>query len=195
MKKHITKIAFSGKQLSGKSTLAMLLFERIMGKGGKPHILSHSSWIKYLVSTGLNRKPTRSDLQIFGSDVMINGCDSHFKCPEFWTNMVISDADHLENNNIVDFFIVDDVRFDFQADTLREEGYILVRLQTSPGLQAERKTDKEVGILNHVSEIAMDHLENKGYFDIEFSPTATMEEMLHNVLDYLEARRKFREGI
>ena len=186
----IVKVAISGKRLSGKSTASKCLLEHALKEGFNAHILSHSTWIKYLAVKGLNLKPNREALQKFGTEVIINGCDAHFRCPEFWTNMVISDANDLVSNMGVDYIIVDDLRFDFQAEALRNDGYILVRLKTTIDFQKNRDNGKDEGIINHISETALDHLEGKGFFDIEFSPSATISGVTKGITDYIALKGK-----
>lgn len=171
-------IAISGKQRSGKSSVCDVLMEEAKRIGFKPHRVSHTSWMSMLCSKGLG-KADRETLQKFGTEVVQDGTTKFFNCPEFWTNLILSDLPDLFDNGY-DFILCDDVRFKFQADRLRSDGFIIVRLITTVEQQLERKSDKPF-LPDHRSEIAMDNLEGTGYFDMEMSSFLTVKEIAERI--------------
>ena len=161
----VVRLGFSGKQGSGKSSICEEVGDVAKSKGWGFYVFSHAWTMKDLCMRGIGRKD-RETLQIFGTDVVQNGCDKYFDCPEFWTNLLISQMnDLIERNgkhfdNVDNLIIVDDVRFPFQADALRKIGFDMVRFETNLKLQEQRS--KELVGLEHESEMAMDNYKNWG---------------------------------
>lgn len=148
------KIAISGKICSGKSTLTDKLIEIY------PNLIkkSFAGKIKELAIElfGMKEKD-RKLLQDIGTNLRLIDED-------VWVKYVINTT----NDNV----IIDDLRFENEAKLLKENNWILIRLNISDKLQRERiiktypDTYKEhFNNLNHESEMEISKLDK--YIDLD----------------------------
>jgi len=148
------KIAISGKICSGKSTLTDKLNEIY------PNLVKRSfaEKIKEIAFElfGMKEKD-RKLLQGIGTNMRLIDED-------VWVKYLINTSN--------DYVIIDDLRFENEARLLKENNWILIRLNISQELQKERimKTyphtyDKHLDNLNHESEMDISKLDK--YIDLD----------------------------
>lgn len=162
------KIGISGKMRSGKGTAAAAITARLAEYGYRPRILSLATPLKDLVRRGLGRED-REALQTFGTDIVRKGCQQYFGTEKIWVNYLISTANSLQDAAMADAFVCDDVRFVDEAETLKKDGWVLVRIVVPEDVQLNRpqdplKGDIKAPALTHESETALDGKED--IFDI-----------------------------
>lgn len=164
-------IALSGKAGTGKDTIARIimehddLFERV----------SFADQVKDMAGklTGLNfhdediKVEYRWFLQEFGTDLMRKFDDN------FWVKKTIDKCKQLNAEG--KYPIVTDVRFPNEADALRREGMLLVRLEAMPSTREARGRP----VSDHISETALDAYRNWDYFMI--TDTMTEKDMTYSV--------------
>lgn len=192
MKDNIIKIGISGKMRSGKGTAANAIKARLEEFEYRPKILSLATPLKELVKKGLGRED-REALQVFGTDIVRKGCATFFGTEKIWVNFLISTANSLRESAIADCFICDDVRFVDEAQTLKEDGWVLVRIMVPEDVQLARPQDPAKGdikaeALSHESEIALDGRDDlfdiivDGNKDIE-ALRVTMESIVDAIIE------------
>ena len=149
------RIAFSGKICSGKSTAANIV-QDILGCEASVAKLSVASRVKELAIDlfGMEQKD-RKLLQVLGQKM--KEID-----PNVWTRALIKQINNCGDKHIV----IDDLRFPNELSALRENGFIIIRLEIQPELQLERikKTypdtwESHVSRLDNISETALDRHE------------------------------------
>ena len=148
------KIAICGKMCSGKSTLAREL-QKIYPNC---EIMSFADKIKEIAKDLFDmRGKDRKLLQQIGSSMRIININ-------VWTNYLL--------NKKKDNIIIDDLRYFNEADALKNNGFIIIRINVSDKLQKERiikkyPLDWESHYINrnHDSEIYINKLDK--YIDID----------------------------
>lgn len=120
------RIAFTGKSGSGKSTAARHLEEQGFVRLSFAHRLKEVVEELYGVDCSSSPKPpaTRKLLQDFG--VALRTFD-----PDVWVRALSKDLNEESPSNSI---VVDDLRFQNEADFLRHSGFIIVRLVRESGL-------------------------------------------------------------
>jgi dephospho-CoA kinase len=153
------RIAFSGKICSGKSTAANIV-QDILGCEASVAKLSVASRVKELAIDlfGMEQKD-RKLLQVLGQKM--KEID-----PDVWTRALIKQINNCGDKHIV----IDDLRFPNELSALRENGFIIIRLEIQPELQLERiketypdTWESHVSRLDNISETALDTAEPYNY--------------------------------
>ena len=104
---------------------------------------------------------------------------------DIWTNWVLSDTQEAESAGF-NFIVCDDLRFTCQADFLRNENFLLVRLDTTPELISSRdQGGKTTGNDSHPSETDLD---NYSLWDIQLMPNVTIDHIVEVVWLHLQKR-------
>ena len=162
------KIAFSGKICSGKSTAANIVQDML---GCESTVkLSFASKLKELAIDlfGMEQKD-RKLLQILGQ-----------KMKEIDQNVWIRTLINQVRNNKDKHIIIDDLRFPSELYALRENGFIIIRLEINPELQLQRiketypdTWESHVARLENDSETALDSY-------TEFDYTVNSSELVRN---------------
>lgn len=148
-------LAISGKQFSGKTTLANALVAEACVAAYSPTRMALADPMKDLVKKGLHRED-REAWQLFGTEVVRDGCARYFGDGDFWVNLYLGNVkDKIDQG--FDFILCDDVRFPNEADGLKAAGFKLIRLEASEDVRMLRgqQTGKEY-IPGHLSERALD---------------------------------------
>lgn len=148
------KIAIAGNVCSGKTTLVNQLISYY------PHYIkkSFADKIKEIAKELFNMKQKdRKLLQQIGTNLKLID-------EEVWINYAL--------NSSYNYIIIDDLRFENEAKKLKENGWIIIKLNISKELQVERikKTYPNtwlhhIGYLNHESEQEFDNLDK--YTDLK----------------------------
>ena len=145
------RIAFSGKICSGKTTAANIV-ESMLGCEATTK-LSVASRVKELAIDlfGMEQKD-RKLLQVLGQKM--KEID-----PDVWIRALIKQVNDCGDKHIV----IDDLRFPNELRALRENGFIIIRLEIDPELQLKRiketypdTWESHVSRLDNISETALD---------------------------------------
>lgn len=175
------RIALSGKMRSGKSATIQMLLDYFRCHGKSVYVTGIGMVIREICSKGFD-KIDRQTLQIFGTDIVRNGCEEWFGNSDFWINYVISDMKH----NSVDFDVVlmDNVRYVNEYTKLKENGFSIYRLSTTEDLQLKRDEDtvcKTTG-LDHISETDLDAYEEEDKFKRVLPAYYTIHEIVDEIV-------------
>lgn len=144
----MVKIAFSGKMTSGKTTAATMVKNRIPDA----KIISFAGKLKELAVDLFDMKnKDRVLLQELGSKMReIN--------KDVWLNYAIKES--LKHRHI----IIDDLRLENEYKALKNEGFIIVRLDVDKTTQIKRlkqlypnSWEQQMNRLDHHTEIALDN--------------------------------------
>jgi hypothetical protein len=153
-------IGFSGKIGSGKTTGVDYLKSRLEAEGKKVQLVSFADRLRDVVSTMCDVPVTTLQSQegknsvdpqlqmTYGVILQKVGTGMRKEVDQqIWVKLAL-DRDFSG----VDFLLVGDMRFENEADAIRERGGLLVRVEGDPaGVRANSKRD-----LNHISETALD---------------------------------------
>lgn len=97
---------------------------------------------------------------------------------DIWVSSTIKYMKELELTEGVTKFVHDDMRYPFEYDALRKEGFVLIRLNISKEIQLKRIKKLYGKIkperLEHISETALD----RALFDYEISSDQPLPDML-----------------
>jgi energy-coupling factor transporter ATP-binding protein EcfA2 len=102
---------------------------------------------------------------------------------DFWLKAMMRDVATKGNGP----FVCDDTRFPFEADFLRERGWLIVKLYVAKEVRAQRyeslygraPTEAE---LNHPSETEVDDIKE----DLGFSGESPVQDIVKGILDHIE---------
>ncbi len=134
-------IVISGKQYSGKDTLAKILLEKL--EGFKRIGIGDAIKIQYAKSKGIELDEVIKNKYLYRNDLIKLGDWGRAQNPDYWLN-VMSDMDKI---------IVPDIRVEHEAEFFRNKGAFLIRVNSDYASRAAR------GIItneNDNTEIALD---------------------------------------
>lgn len=105
---------------------------------------------------------------------------------DFWLKAMSRDMENKRGP-----FVCDDTRFPFEADYLRNNGWLIVKLYVAKEVRAQRyeylygraPTEEE---LNHPSETEVDNIEE----DIGFSGEQPVEQIAREIFEHIEWRER-----
>lgn len=199
-------VAIVGKMGAGKSSLANHLvdvhkYTRVanagalkalaqmaygpIDKGGKYTItrMNQDTWAEGV--------PVYEDHEVSGREIL-QGIGQTLKefDRDIWLKAMVRDMATKQGP-----FVCDDTRFPFEADFLKNEGWIIVKLYVPKEVRAERyerlygrkPTDEE---LNHPSETEVDNIAE----DIGFSGESPIEEIVQGLFDHMAWRESYEVG-
>jgi dephospho-CoA kinase len=108
-----------------------------------------------------------------------------------WVDACMKEMKELSKILDTKLFIHDDLRYPHEYETLRREGFVLIRLDITEEEQKKRVKrlygDIEGSRLTHISEIALD----RHVFDYNVDATQPLEDMLQEILDIVNDRRDY----
>jgi dephospho-CoA kinase len=163
----MAKIAFVGKQKSGKSTLAAQLAPSL-----------NATVVSFA-------QPLKDGLRIMGIEVDGYNKDRQ-ALQEFAASFRQRNPNHwidlLEKRNDFDIkfgsLIIDDMRFLNEMSWAKSKGFLIVKLEVSPETQLARGAS---GDLSHASEIDLDMLPDS-VFDLVLHENTTVSQRVYAVL-------------
>lgn len=108
---------------------------------------------------------------------------------DFWLKSMYRDMSEK-----VGPFVCDDTRFQFEADSLREHNFIIVKLYVPPEVRLARYNDMygrnpTESELNHPSETELDNIE----YDLLLSGTETVTDLVDQIMDHMQWRYETQE--
>lgn len=196
----MTNIAIVGKMYAGKTTLAEEFvrshdYTRVM-MAGPLKALAQLAYGRFdlpvdkgsTYSTSFGDKSGRQILQEIGQSMKAVDRD-------FWLKCFINDTNAMSAHGHRDVkFVVDDVRFEFEAEYLRNEGWTIIKVNTPEATRlarGERALGRPISPeeLAHESEAEVDriwyHWEWFGDTELDFYP-----QRVKNLLSNIENKKR-----
>ncbi len=137
-------IIFSGKQFSGKDTVAKILLEHF--KSFKRIGIADAIKLQYSKKTGLSLEEIEKNKSIYRQDLIDLGNWGRNKDPDYWLNSILN-----YNCDI----IVTDIRVKHELNLFRSFGAFCIRVEADKEVRSQR------GILsseNDITETALDDI-------------------------------------
>jgi len=168
MKRKANIIAISGKQYSGKDTLAKLLLEDLPDY--KRIGIGDAIKIEYGKRNNLTFDEIEKNKHLYRDDLIKLGNWGRAQDDKFW----------LKNLVGFDKIIVPDIRVPFEVDFLKENGAFLVRVESN---FEERKKRGTIVNADDITETALDNYKN---WDTVVYNNSTFEEFKNEKSKVLE---------
>lgn len=156
-------IIFSGKQFSGKDTVAKILLERF--RSFKRLGIADAIKMLYSKKTGLSLEEIEKNKSVYRQDLIDLGDWGRAQSPDYWLNSIIA----YEGDTIVT-----DIRVEHELNLFRSRGAFAVRVEATQEARSKR------GVLtseNDLTETALDGIKN---WDFVIHNNGTYEELLEN---------------
>lgn len=167
-------IIFSGKQYSGKDTVAKIMLEAMPDY--KRCAMGDIIKLTYGEQKGLSYDEIEKNKAIYRQDLINLGNWGRSQDPDYWLKKIIG-----QEGNIM----VTDVRVQHEYDVFKKAGAITIRVEAS------RDTRKERGKLigeDDVTEIGLDHVKDWDYVIDNNSDYETLKNKVNRVIE------KIKEG-
>ncbi len=142
-------IVFSGKQFSGKDTVAKILLERF--PSFKRIGIADAIKMKYGKEKGLTLEEIEKNKPIYRQDLIDLGDWGRAQSPDYWLNSIVA----YEGNTIVT-----DIRVEHELNLFRSHGAFAIRVEASEEVRSKR------GVLaskNDATETGLDNVKNWDY--------------------------------
>lgn len=167
-------IIFSGKQYSGKDTVAKIMLEAMPDY--KRCAMGDIIKLTYGEQKGLSYDEIEKNKAIYRQDLINLGNWGRSQDPDYWLKKIIE-----QEGNIM----VTDVRVQHEYDVFKKAGAITIRVEAS------RDTRKERGKLigeDDVTETGLDHVKDWDYVIDNNSDYETLKNKVNRVIE------KIKEG-
>lgn len=163
-------IVFSGKQFSGKDTVAKVLLENF--KSFKRIGIADAIKLKYSLKTGLSVEEIEKNKPVYRQDLIDLGNWGRAQNPDYWLNSIIE----YEGNTIVT-----DIRMKHELDVFRSHGAFTVRVEAKE--EVRRKRGKLVSG-NDTTETELDNIKD---WDYVFDNNGSYEDLQNNIPELIKA--------
>ena len=163
-------IVFSGKQFSGKDTVAKILLEKF--KTFKRIGIADAIKLKYSKQKGISVEEIEKNKPIYRQDLIDLGNWGRAQNPDYWLNSIIE----YEGNTVVT-----DIRMKHELDVFRANGAFAVRVEATE--EARRKRGQLVSN-NDDTETQLDNIND---WDYVIENNGTYEELKANTEDLITA--------
>ena len=163
-------IVFSGKQFSGKDTVAKVLLENF--KSFKRIGIADAIKLKYSLKTGLSLEEIEKNKPLYRQDLIDLGNWGRAQNPDYWLNSIIE----YEGNTIVT-----DIRMKHELDVFRSHGAFTVRVDAKE--EVRRKRGKLVSG-NDTTETELDNIKD---WDYVFDNNGSYEDLQNNIPELIKA--------
>lgn len=163
-------IIFSGKQFSGKDTVAKILLERF--PSFKRLGIADAIKMLYSKKTGLTLEEIEKNKSVYRQDLIDLGDWGRAQSPDYWLNSIIA----YEGDTIVT-----DIRVEHELNLFRSQGAFAIRVEATEEARSKR------GVLtskNDLTETGLDSVKN---WDYVIRNDGTYEELLENTEKLVEA--------
>ena len=142
-------IVFSGKQFSGKDTVAKIILERF--PSFKRIGIADAIKMRYSEKTGLSLTEIETNKSVYRQDLIDLGDWGRAQSPDYWLNSIIA----YEGDTVVT-----DIRMKHELDKFRSNGAFAVRVEASEEARSKR------GVLsskNDTTETQLDCVDDWDY--------------------------------
>lgn len=166
-------IVISGKQYSGKDTLAKILLQKMLDF--KRIGIGDAIKIEYGKRVGLTFEQIEAQKHLYRSDLIELGNWGRAQDGDFW----------LKNIANLDNIIIPDVRVPHEVDFFKERGAYLIRVNSSLENRSKR------GVItneNDLTETALDDYKN---WNVIVENNSTYEDLIQKADEICELYRKF----
>ena len=163
-------IVFSGKQFSGKDTVAKILLEHF--KSFKRIGIADSIKLRYSQKTGLSIEEIEKNKSKYRQDLIELGNWGRAQSPDYWLNEVIN----YDGNTIVT-----DIRMKHELEVFKSYGAFTVRVE------ADIKSREKRGILTSVNDKTETELDNISDWDFIIQNDEGLKELNQKVEDLVAA--------
>ncbi|HIS88627.1 TPA: AAA family ATPase [Candidatus Avigastranaerophilus faecigallinarum] len=168
MKNNRKIIVFSGKQFSGKDTVAKILLKKF--KSFKRVGIADAIKMQYARKNGLTLEEIEQNKSQYRQDLIELGDWGRAQNPDYWLNSIIA----YEGN-----IIVTDVRVRHELDLFKKQGAYSVRVEASEETRSKRGT---LSSKNDNTETALDNIKD---WDYVIYNNGTYEELLKNTQELI----------
>ena len=156
-------IVFSGKQFSGKDTVAKILLDKF--KSFKRIGIADAIKIAYSNKTGLTLSEIENNKSVYRQDLIDLGNWGRAQNPDYWLNSIIA----YEGNTIVT-----DIRMLHEYELFKSYGAFAVRVEAS---EEERQKRGKLISSNDATEIELDNIKD---WDFVIYNNGSYEELVEN---------------
>ena len=156
-------IVFSGKQFSGKDTVAKILLERF--PSFKRIGIADAIKMQYGKEKGLTLEEIEKNKSIYRQDLIDLGDWGRAQSPDYWLNSIIA----YEGNTIVT-----DLRVEHELNLFRSHGAFAIRVEASEEARSKR------GILASKNDVTETGLDKVTDWDYIIQNEGSYEELLEN---------------
>lgn len=161
-------IVFSGKQFSGKDTVAKILLNQF--QSFKRIGIGDAIKMRYGQKTGLSLDEIEKNKSVYRQDLIDLGDWGRAQNPDYWLNSIIEyDGDT----------IVTDIRVPHELELFRSKGAFTVRVEASEEARAKR------GVLSSKNDLTETALDNINDWDYVIHNEGTYEELLENTQELI----------
>ena len=172
-------IVFSGKQFSGKDTIAKVLLNEF--KTFKRIGIADAIKQCYCVQTGLDLSEIEANKPLYRQDLINLGNWGRAQSPDFWLKKIAN----YEGNTIVT-----DVRKKHELDVFRKLGAFCVRVEASITAREKRGT---LSAVNDETETELDNIKD---WDFIINNEGTYEELKNNAFFLIKAiKEKYGDNL
>lgn len=172
-------IVFSGKQFSGKDTVAKILLDKF--HSFKRIGIADAIKLMYSQNTGLSIDEIEKNKSRYRQDLIDLGDWGRAQNPDFWLNSIIEYPGNT---------IVTDIRVKHELDLFKAHDAFTIRVETSPEVRAKR------GLLTSVNDATETQLDNIKDWDYVIHNDGTFEELIKSVDDLIKSiHLKFGDNI
>ncbi len=162
-------IVFSGKQFSGKDTVAKILLEKF--PSFKRIGIADAIKMRYSEKTGLSLEEIERNKPTYRQDLIDLGDWGRAQSPDYWLNSIIA----YDGNTIVT-----DIRVPHELELFKSYGAFAIRVEATEEARAKRGT---LASKNDNTETALD---NRTDWDYVIQNNGTYEELLENTQKLIE---------
>lgn len=166
-------IIFSGKQFSGKDTVAKILLENM--PSFKRIGIADAIKIQYSKQKGISLEEIEKNKSQYRQDLIDLGDWGRAQSPDYWLNSILA----YEGNTIVT-----DIRLPHELNLFRSHNAFCIRVESSEEARSKR------GVLtskNDLTETALDNITN---WDYVIYNNGTYDELLTNTQDLINELNK-----
>ncbi len=169
-------IVLSGKQFSGKDTVAKILLEKL--SGFRRIGLGDAIKIEYSNQTGLTLEEIENNKSVYRPDLIALGDKGRAMDPDFWLKFVVQ-----QEGNI----IVPDVRMPREYDVFKQNNAYRIRVESSEKARAQRG---QLVKSDDTTEVALDGVSDWSYVIQNESTYEALvdacEELLADIKNYFK---------
>ena len=172
-------IVFSGKQFSGKDTVAKILLERLTSF--KRIGIGDAIKMMYSKKTGLSLEEIEQNKSVYRQDLIDLGDWGRAQDPDYWLNSIVA----YEGNTIVT-----DIRVKHELDLFRSHGAFAIRVEATEEARSKR------GVLASKDDATETQLDSITDWDYVIENNDGYEELLVNTEILIKTiKEKFGEDL
>ncbi len=167
-------IVFSGKQFSGKDTVAKILLEKL--KGYKRIGIADAIKAEYSKKTGLSIEEIEKNKSMYRQDLIDLGNYGRSIDPDYWLNSIISNPDNI---------IVTDIRVKHELDLFKKNGAFTVRIEADEEQRAKRG---KITASDDDTETALDNIKDWDYILYNNGTYEDLRKNINKLFDILKKK-------